>query len=185
MSRQELAEAVNAWLYERTGRQTDIASRYIGRLERGETRWPSAHCRRALRALLDKASDAQLGFFVIQGHAKDHGQSVLGQAPAAVRPDVAADICPANSSVVATGKDGTGVPPVAVEVRVSVGSDAASVMWHERSPGCIALVAGPLRVLIDVSGVGAGPLAAVPAVGVSDAAGKGARVYSLAKRRAQ
>ncbi|WP_141714064.1 hypothetical protein [Micromonospora inyonensis] len=189
MSRQELAEAVNAWLYEHTGRQTDIASRYIGRLERGDTRWPSAHYRTALRAVLAKASDAELGFFVIQGHAKDHDKSVVGQAPATEWPDVAADVCPASSPAVATDQGADSGPPVAsagaAAVRVSVGSGAASVVWHEGSPGCITLVAGPLRVLIDVSGVGVGPVAAVPAVAVGDAAGNGARVYSLAERRAQ
>ncbi|WP_204030142.1 hypothetical protein, partial [Micromonospora andamanensis] len=64
-------------------------------------------------------------------------------------------------------------------------SGAASVMWHEGSPGCITLVAGPLRVLIDVSGVDIGLVDAAPAVAGTDVAGRGARVYSLAERRAQ
>ncbi|MFG1950815.1 hypothetical protein [Micromonospora sp. NPDC048830] len=191
MSRQELAEAVNAWLYEHAGHRTYIASRYIGRLERGETRWPSAHYRTALCAVLDKATDAELGFFVIQGHAKDPGKSMVGQGSATGRPDAAADICPASSPAVATGQSATapgGLPVAsagAVAVRVSVGSGAASVTWHEDSPGCITLVAGPLRVLIDVLSVGAGPVDAAPAVADADTAGKGARVYSLAERRAQ
>ena len=135
--------------------------------------------------MLNKASDAELGFFVIQGHAKDHDKSVVGQVPAAGWPDVAANICPADSLAVATDRDGTSGPVVPAEVRVSVGSGAASLVWHERSPGCITLVAGPLRVLIDVSGVGAGSVAAAPAPAVADVVGNGARVYSLAERRAQ
>src|SRR5690606_25265412 len=35
----------------------------IGRYERGETRWPRAHYRRARRTVLGAATDAQLGFF--------------------------------------------------------------------------------------------------------------------------
>ncbi|AYF32155.1 hypothetical protein CSH63_32895 [Micromonospora tulbaghiae] len=189
MSRQELAEAVNAWLYEHAGRRTYIASRYIGRLERGETRWPSAHYRTALRAVLNKFTDAELGFFVIQGHAKDPGKSMAGHAPAAGQPDAAVDICPASSPAVATAQSATppgGLPVAsagAVAVGVSVGS--GSVVWHEGSPGCITLVAGPLGVVVHLLGVGAGPVAAAPAGANADAAGKGARVYSLAERRAQ
>ncbi|MGC5031860.1 hypothetical protein [Micromonospora sp. DT229] len=189
MSRQELAEAVNAWLYEHAGRRFAIHAGYIGNLERGTTRWPSAHYRTGLRAVLGRATDAELGFFIIQGHAKDRDTSMVGQAPATGRPDAGADICPASSPA-ATGQSATapgGLPVAsagAAAVRVSVGSGAASVMWHEGSPGCITLVAGPLRVLIDVSGVGVGLVDAAPAVAGADA-GRGARVYSLAERRAQ
>lgn len=43
----------------------------IGRLERGEHRWPFEPYRTSLRKILGKATDAELGFFIIQGHARD------------------------------------------------------------------------------------------------------------------
>lgn len=64
MSRQELADAVNAHLFEHAGRDSCIDAAHIGRLERGQHRWPAAHYRAALRAVLDTASDADLGFFI-------------------------------------------------------------------------------------------------------------------------
>jgi hypothetical protein len=71
MSRQELAEAVAAWLFEHAGREFCIDATYVGKLERGEHRWPTAHYRNALRAVLGRDTDAELGFFIIQGHARD------------------------------------------------------------------------------------------------------------------
>lgn len=61
MSRQELAEAANAYLAGR-GVTAFLCERNIGRYERGETRWPSAHYRLALRQVLGAPSDAALGF---------------------------------------------------------------------------------------------------------------------------
>jgi hypothetical protein len=67
MSRWDLAEAVAAWLFEQAGHVANIGAEYVGKLERGEHRWPSAHYRTAFRAVLGAESDAQLGFFVIRG----------------------------------------------------------------------------------------------------------------------
>ena len=64
MSRQELAEAVNAYLLEYTGREFSIDASHIGRLERGVHRWPCAHYRKALRAVLGAERDADLGFYI-------------------------------------------------------------------------------------------------------------------------
>ncbi|MDG4793648.1 hypothetical protein [Micromonospora sp. WMMD1082] len=66
MSRQELAEAVNAWLFADTGRVFRLDETYIGKLERGEHRWPNERYRAALRAVLG-ATDAQLGFHTGRG----------------------------------------------------------------------------------------------------------------------
>jgi transcriptional regulator with XRE-family HTH domain len=66
MSWHELAEAVNACLYAMTGCGSIWDARYIARLERGETRWPGAAYRRALRAVLGAATDAELGFYVVR-----------------------------------------------------------------------------------------------------------------------
>jgi transcriptional regulator with XRE-family HTH domain len=62
MSRRELAEAVAAWLWKNTAKRFDLDVRLIAKWERGEVRWPSAAYRAALRAVIDVASDAELGF---------------------------------------------------------------------------------------------------------------------------
>lgn len=62
MSRQELADRVNAYLFERTGRLHELDDNYVGKLERGIIRWPQATYREALRAVLGAATDRDLGF---------------------------------------------------------------------------------------------------------------------------
>lgn len=71
MSRQELADAVNAWLAERRHWAGTCSDSYIGKLERGQHRWPYDHYRSALCGVLN-ASETELGFFRIHGHASDH-----------------------------------------------------------------------------------------------------------------
>jgi hypothetical protein len=70
MSRQELAEAVNACLAgkgERAGREATLDANHIGKLERGEHRWPNDLRREAFRHVLDADTDAELGFYIIRG----------------------------------------------------------------------------------------------------------------------
>ncbi|MGH3874963.1 MAG: XRE family transcriptional regulator [Pseudonocardiaceae bacterium] len=64
LSRQELAELVNAWVYEhKDHRIIELNANYIGHLERGKIRWPQDPDRRAaFRAVLGAATDAELGF---------------------------------------------------------------------------------------------------------------------------
>ena len=62
MSRQELADAVNAYAYRTTGQVTAMDAHYVGRLERGQRRWPFAVYRNAFRAVLDAPTDSALGF---------------------------------------------------------------------------------------------------------------------------
>lgn len=62
MSRQGLAEAVNAWLAEHSGRAGALDQHYIGRLERGVVRYPGRDYRSGLRAVLGVESDVELGF---------------------------------------------------------------------------------------------------------------------------
>ncbi|MEV6802956.1 hypothetical protein AB0M91_32130 [Micromonospora rifamycinica] len=73
MSRQELADAVNAHTHTHAhaGCRSAVDARYIGKLERGEHRWPFEPYRTALREVLGMTTNADLGFFIIQGHAKD------------------------------------------------------------------------------------------------------------------
>jgi hypothetical protein len=63
VSRQELAELVNAWVYEHHRRVIELDANYIGKLEQGTIRWMRDPERRAaFRALLGAATDAELGF---------------------------------------------------------------------------------------------------------------------------
>lgn len=61
MSRDELAEAVNAWLAEHTGNTGALDGQAIARYERGRVRLPGRDYRAGLRAVLN-ATDADLGF---------------------------------------------------------------------------------------------------------------------------
>lgn len=63
MSRAELAEAVNAHIWEAIGRRTCLDGDTIGRYERGLIRWPSADYRAALGAVLGAKNDGDLGFY--------------------------------------------------------------------------------------------------------------------------
>lgn len=61
MSRAELAETVNAWLWDTAGQRFDLDARAVARWERGVVRWPGAHYRSALRHVLGAATDTELG----------------------------------------------------------------------------------------------------------------------------
>lgn len=62
MTRQELAEAVNDHVFRTTGKTGAVDARHVGRWERGVVYWPVERYRTALRAILDVATDADLGF---------------------------------------------------------------------------------------------------------------------------
>jgi hypothetical protein len=66
MSRQELADAVNAYLYDHTMQVFRLDANYIGKLEQGAVRWPNEHYRRGIRAVLGPTTDAELGMFIIR-----------------------------------------------------------------------------------------------------------------------
>jgi hypothetical protein len=76
MSRQELAELVNAYLLKTAKLTTDLDGNYIGKLERGVHRWPSAGYRNAFRTVLNAATDADLGFY-ITGRSRTHPSDAL------------------------------------------------------------------------------------------------------------
>lgn len=63
MSRQELAEAVNAWQWFRFEREDRLDETDVGKLERGETHWPGRTRREGFRAVLGATNDAELGFY--------------------------------------------------------------------------------------------------------------------------
>jgi hypothetical protein len=62
MSRNELAEAVCAWLWQTTNSRYDLDGHSIARMERGGVRWPRAPYRSGLRHVLGAVSDRDLGF---------------------------------------------------------------------------------------------------------------------------
>lgn len=65
MSRRELADAANAYVWRHTsGKQhTNMTEHDIGRYERGEVRWPGRWRRLGLRGALKVATDKELGFY--------------------------------------------------------------------------------------------------------------------------
>jgi hypothetical protein len=62
MTRVELADEINAWLWETTGRRFELDDHLIGKWERGIVRYPIRQYRAALRAVLAVDTDAELGF---------------------------------------------------------------------------------------------------------------------------
>ncbi|WP_345638686.1 XRE family transcriptional regulator [Rugosimonospora acidiphila] len=64
MSRQELAEELNAYLWRTHGVQERLDGNDIGKYERGITRWPSQRRREAFRDVLKAQTDVQLGFYI-------------------------------------------------------------------------------------------------------------------------
>ena len=63
LSRPELAQLVSETLYAPDQvRRSPFNTNYVGKLERGEIRWPDARYRAALREVLGVATDADLGF---------------------------------------------------------------------------------------------------------------------------
>jgi hypothetical protein len=63
LSRQELAELVNTWVWDHHNKTVVLATaNYIGKIETGIIRWPGILYREALRAILGAPNDAALGF---------------------------------------------------------------------------------------------------------------------------
>jgi len=62
LSRQELAEQINAYVWDHYQKRTELDGNYLGKLERGVVRWPGKMYREALREILKVSTDAQLGF---------------------------------------------------------------------------------------------------------------------------
>jgi tetratricopeptide (TPR) repeat protein len=64
MSRSELAEAVNAYVWQTSADRQHglLTATAIARYERGEVRWPTRPYRAALRSVLNASTDAELGF---------------------------------------------------------------------------------------------------------------------------
>ncbi|WP_428962248.1 hypothetical protein [Micromonospora fluostatini] len=161
MSRQEVAEAVNAWVWEHQGRRVYLGSAYIGKLERGEHRWPVAHVRAGLRAVFGVDDDASIGLYVIYGL----GRSV--EAAETVAPP-AREAEPAPTPATSPAGDAEAIPTV----HLGVAAGAAVVISLDSE------CPGPVRVLVTTVPGDISELSALPLT-----AGSGARVYSLADGR--
>ncbi|WP_433531012.1 hypothetical protein ACQPYA_02480 [Micromonospora sp. CA-263727] len=157
MSRQEVAEAVNAWIWEHQGRRTYLDSRYVGKLDRGESRWPVAHVRAGLRGVFDVDNDASIGLHVIYGSGRPT-ETVKAAPSLARRTEQAQEITSPNQRADATPTIHLGVA-AGTTVRITLDSGSS----------------GPVRVVLTT--MPDDHLALPPTVG------SGARVYSLADRR--
>jgi hypothetical protein len=62
LSRQELAELANAWIWEHHHKKVELTGNYIGKLEQGVIRWPGTLYREAFRAIFGVSKDSALGF---------------------------------------------------------------------------------------------------------------------------
>jgi len=62
LSRRELADQANAWIWERHHTKRELDGSYIGKLEQGVIRWPNTLCREAFRVILGVSKDSELGF---------------------------------------------------------------------------------------------------------------------------
>ncbi|MGH3806726.1 MAG: XRE family transcriptional regulator [Pseudonocardiaceae bacterium] len=62
LSRQQLAELVNTWVFKHHHETLEHSANWIGALERGKIRWPREWSRDALRDILGAPTDAALGF---------------------------------------------------------------------------------------------------------------------------
>ncbi|MEU0529149.1 XRE family transcriptional regulator [Amycolatopsis tolypomycina] len=62
LSRSELADLVNGWVFENKNITVELTANYIGKLERGLVRWPQTSYREGMRAVLNVRTDAELGF---------------------------------------------------------------------------------------------------------------------------
>ncbi len=62
LSRKELAELINRYIWEHYRQRTPVDENYVGKLERGVVRWPGALYRDAIVAVLGVAHERDLGF---------------------------------------------------------------------------------------------------------------------------
>jgi tetratricopeptide (TPR) repeat protein len=86
MSRQELAEAVNHYLWTTHQTRDNLDRGDIGAYERGEIRWPNDGRREAFRVVLGAAHDHQLGFYTGKTPQPPTAQAAAASPPAPTDP---------------------------------------------------------------------------------------------------
>jgi len=104
LSRQELAEAVNTYQWDTHQIRDRISENDVGKLERGEHRWPGRARREAFRAVLGAATDAELGFYIIRDGSADPVPTA-SDGTVLSGPAVTGVLAPTNGSVVARVPD--------------------------------------------------------------------------------
>jgi hypothetical protein len=62
LTRQELAELVNTWVWDHRHKKVEATANYLGKLEQGVIRWPGMLYREAFRAIFGVSTDSALGF---------------------------------------------------------------------------------------------------------------------------
>lgn len=122
MSRQELADAINSYLWHTYQEKQDLTENDIGKLERGVTRWPGKRRREAFRVILRAATDDELGFYIVRG--------LNSSRPS---PTVSGHQVPGCPAVAVLGEANGRVAPVApepVSAPLVVGNDCHSLDGH-------------------------------------------------------
>ncbi|MBL1075928.1 hypothetical protein JK358_16140 [Nocardia sp. 2] len=105
MTRRELADAVNDHVLRATSKRGAVDERHIGKWERGETTWPRKHYRAALRAVLNVATDIELGFAAPRRAADDESvnrKQFLSSALVVSTGAVLANSAPTESALIET-----------------------------------------------------------------------------------
>nr|MDT0658795.1 hypothetical protein [Micromonospora sp. DSM 115978] len=129
MSRQELADEVNTWLAaNRKNHRTVIDETYVGKLERGEHRWPTKAYRDAFQAVLGAASPADLGLYPGREAADDTRAG--DQVPQPELFDDLTDVLPPVTEIVVRGTVTVPlhtrimklIPPVSMDVPRRIGA---------------------------------------------------------------
>jgi hypothetical protein len=92
MSRKELADLVNQYIWDNHRQQTGLDDNYVGKLERSVVQWPRELYREALRAVLGAADDAALGFQPPRG-----GQPPVAGPSAAILPAASMSMAAASA----------------------------------------------------------------------------------------
>jgi hypothetical protein len=98
LGREELAQLVDAAVWEATGRVVSTNGGYIGVLERGVRRWPKPWTRAALRTILGVDTDADLGFWRVPPPDRWHYCATRAQ-PAGTSPTVPTALSDRNGRV--------------------------------------------------------------------------------------
>jgi tetratricopeptide (TPR) repeat protein len=146
LSRQELAEAANAWLADTHPAEAALDANYIGKLERGKHRWPSTGRRAALRHVLHARTDAELGFYVNRSYRHAEPPPAADLDPHPPMPYVAANADPHRRALlksiaaVAAGSGLLALTPSTARRRVGAGDvariEAVTVLYRSMDYEC-------------------------------------------------
>jgi hypothetical protein len=74
LSRQEVADLANTWIWEHRHKKLQLTANYIGKIEQGVIRWPNALSREAFRKIFNVPKDSELGF--VNARARYYGAAV-------------------------------------------------------------------------------------------------------------